>query len=185
MSPDPGETGRRACHASARWVVGPPGRACPIIWAVQPRPDDVLCGEGCGSDRVGGRLGLGFQGVLDVPRDFVDRLRVLADRVEGAVLAPAGDVRDRLAAHIETDRTQHAYGHAVHEHLAALATPFRVAEAMAVSELVHQGADLAVGGPGGDDDPVALWVTPAARAILGEVANVDGVAERLGVGDQA
>jgi hypothetical protein len=32
---------------------------------------------------------------------------------------------------------------------------------------------------------VALWVTPAARAILWEVANVDGVAERLGVGDQA
>jgi hypothetical protein len=56
---------------------------------------------------------------------------------------------------------------------------------MAVSELVHQGADLAVGGPGGDDDLVALWVTPAARAILWEVANVDGVAERLGVGDQA
>jgi hypothetical protein len=40
-------------------------------------------------------------GLLDPPRDRVDGLRVFADGVKGAVFAPAGDVGDRLAAHVE------------------------------------------------------------------------------------
>jgi hypothetical protein len=47
-----------------------------------------------------------------------------------------------------------------------------------------QGADLPVRGAGGDDDLLALGVAPSARAVLAKSAELDGVAELGGVGDQ-
>jgi hypothetical protein len=38
-------------------------------------------------------------------------------------------------------------------------------------------ADLAVGGPGGDDDLLALRVRPAARTVGGQLPDLDDVAE--------
>ena len=98
---------------------------------------------------------------------------VLADRVERAVFAPAGDVGDRLAADVEADRAEHAVGDAVDEDLGLLAAVLLVAEAVGVRDLVDEGADLPVGGSGGDDDLVALGVAPAAGAVVGEVADLD------------
>ena len=43
-------------------------------------------------------------------------------------------------------------------------------------------ADLAVRGSGGDDDLVVLVVAPAAGAVVGEVADLEGVFELGGVG---
>jgi hypothetical protein len=42
--------------------------------------------------------------LLDPARDRVDCLGVFADRLERAVLAPAGDIRDRVATDVEPDR---------------------------------------------------------------------------------
>jgi hypothetical protein len=50
----------------------------------------------------GRRIGPAVERILDAPGDPVDRLRVLANRVQRAVFAPAGDVGDRLAADVET-----------------------------------------------------------------------------------
>ena len=44
-------------------------------------------------------------------------------------------------------------------------------------ELVHERADLAVGGSGGDDDLPALGVTPAAGPLVGQFTDLDAVAE--------
>ena len=109
---------------------------------------------------------------------------VFADRVERAVFAPAGDVGDRLAADVEADGAEHAVGDAVDEDLGLLAAVLLVAEPVCVGELVGERADLLVGGSGGDDDLAALGVAPAARPVLGEVADLDAVAELGGVGDQ-
>src|SRR4051812_13779429 len=87
------------------------GSACPKMRGLlQPRPtwphqpasrprsgwlDEALVLGACravASDR-------GF----DPPRDRVDRLGVLADRLERAVLAPAGEVRHHLAVDVESD----------------------------------------------------------------------------------
>src|SRR5215217_7302742 len=170
----------QACHSgplvytrgARRWPLSPPVRPC------------ALCREGLVDGRVSRRLPVGIERVLDAPGDRVDRLGVLADRVQRALLAPAGDIRHRLAADIEPDRAQHADRDRVDQYLAAVTTPFGVAEAMRMRNLVHQGADLAVGGPVGDDNLLALGVTPAAGAVLGGVADLDGVPELRSVGDQ-
>jgi hypothetical protein len=52
-----------------------------------------------------------------------------------------------------------------------------VAEAERVRELVDEGADLAVGRSGGDDDLPALGVTPATRPVVGQLTDLDAVAE--------
>ena len=121
--------------------------------------------ESFGCDRVGGRLGLRVERVLDPPGDRVDRLGVLADRVERAVFAPAGDVGDRLAADVEADRAEHAVGDAVDEDLGLLAAVLLVADAVCVCDLVGEGADLLVRGSVGDDDLAALGVAPAAGTV--------------------
>jgi hypothetical protein len=53
-----------------------------------------------------------------------------------------------------------------------------------VRDLVGQGADLPVRGAGGNDDLLALGIAPSGRAVLGELPELDGVAELGGVGDQ-
>src|SRR5829696_2369810 len=118
-----------------------------------------------------------MDGVFDPLCDRVDRLRVFVDGVESAVFAPAGDVGDRLAADVEPDGGADDVGDAVDEHLGLLAAVLLVADAEGVRELVHERADLTVGGPGGDDDLLVLVVAPAARAGLGEVADLDAIAE--------
>ena len=145
------------------------GRACPIIGAgAAPRPaHGPLRREWFARDRVGCRLGLWVEGGLDLPGDRVDRLGVRADRVERAVFAPACDVGNRLAADIEADRAEHAVGDAVDEDLGLLAPVLLVADAVCMCDLMGQGPDLLVRGAGGDDDLVALGVTPAAGAVLG------------------
>jgi hypothetical protein len=50
-----------------------------------------------------------------------------------------------------------------------------------VGQLVDERANLTVGGAGGDDNVLALGVAPAACAVLGQLANLDGVAELRGV----
>jgi hypothetical protein len=97
-------------------------------------------------DRIGCRLGLGGQCVFDSVSDRVDRLRVCADRVERTVLAPAGDLADRLASDVEPDRAEHAVRDAVDEHFAALTAMFAAAEAMRMRDLMHESADLSVRG---------------------------------------
>src|SRR5262249_33219404 len=116
--------------------------------------------------------------------DRVDRLCVLADRVEFAVFAPAGNVGDRLAADVQADRAAYAVGDAVDEDLAALAAVLAVPESVGVRDFVDERADLTVRRPGRDDDLTALSVAPAPWAVRREVADVDGVAELCGVGDQ-
>ncbi|MFP5379494.1 MAG: hypothetical protein ACLGHP_07050, partial [Vicinamibacteria bacterium] len=51
-------------------------------------------------------------------------------------------------------------------------------------DLVHECADLSVGGPGGNDDLVAVWVTPPTRPRVGEVADLDVVAKLSRQGDE-
>jgi hypothetical protein len=75
--------------------------------------------------------------VLDAAGDGVDGFRVLADGVESAVFAPAGDVGDRLAADVESGGGADDLGDAVHEHLGLLAPVLAVAEAEGVRELVN------------------------------------------------
>ena len=177
MSPVPGEAGRRVSLRGALRRA-PAGRACPIIGATQP--PTALRGYAAstsGCDCVGGRLGLRVERVFDAPGDRVDRLRVFADRVEGAVFAPASDVGDRLAADVEADGAEHAVGDAVDEDLGLLAAVLLVAETVCVGQFVGERADLLVGGSVGDDDLAALGVAPAAGPVLGEVADLDRVAE--------
>jgi len=69
-------------------------------------------------------------------RAIVDRLGVLADRVERAVFAPARDVGDRLAADVQADRSEHAVGDAVDEDLGLVAPVLLVADAQRVGDLV-------------------------------------------------
>jgi hypothetical protein len=94
-------------------------------------------------DLVASRRSLG-QRTFDPPSDSVDRLRVNANRVEGAVLAPASDVGDAVAGYVEADRSAYDVGDGVHEHFGATTTVFAVADAEGVSELVNQYADLSV-----------------------------------------
>jgi hypothetical protein len=49
---------------------------------------------------------------------------------------------------------------------------------------VYERPDVSVRGSGGDDDLLALGVAPAARTVVGEVADLDDVAELCGVGRQ-
>ena len=130
-----------------------------------------------GLDCVGGRLRRRLERVFDAPGDRVDRLRVFADRVEGAVFAPAGDVGDRLAADVEADGAQHAVGDAVDEDLGLSSRVLLVADAVCVGQFVGEGADLLVGGSVGDDDLAALGVTPAAGPFVGQLTDLDAVAE--------
>jgi hypothetical protein len=46
-----------------------------------------------------------------------------------------------------------------------------------VRELVNERANLAVGGPAGDDDLPALGVAPAAGPFVGQLTDIDSVAE--------
>jgi hypothetical protein len=94
--------------------------------------------RGKGLDRHGniGRFGLRVEGVFDASGDRVDRLRVLADGIERAVLSPAGDVRDRLAADIEADAAQHAVGDAVDEDLGLSSRVVLVSDPVGVGQFV-------------------------------------------------
>jgi hypothetical protein len=47
-----------------------------------------------------------------------------------------------------------------------------------------QGADLPVRGAGGDDDLLVLGVAPSGRAVVGQLPELDRVAQLGGVGDQ-
>jgi len=76
----------------------------------------------------------GGDGSLQAARDVVDRLRVGADGIELAVFAPAGDVRDALAAHVQPDRAADDVG--VDEDLGAPGPEVAVAESEGVRELV-------------------------------------------------
>ena len=181
MSPDPGETGRRSWRrAMSRCAHRRPGLPDHRGGAGPDRTRRATPREFAG-DRVGRRLGLRVEGGLDLPGDRVDRLGVLADRVERAVFAPACDVGDRLAADVEADRAEHAVGDAVDEDLGLLAPVLLVADAVGMCDLMGQGPDLLVRGSGGDDDLAALGVTPAAGTVLGEVADLDRVPELGGV----
>src|SRR5215210_8291495 len=193
MSPDPGEPAGGAFPRVPRDSRGPPvgspdhrGEQAPIRTDLEIALSawSRLSRERSGRDRLGRRFAPHVDGVFDAARDGVYRLRVLADRVEGAVLAPAGDVGDRLAADVEADGAEHAVGDAVDEDLAALSAEFRVPEAVPVRDLMGQGADLPVRGAGGDGDLLALGVAPSGRAVAGQVRELDRVAELGGVGDQ-
>jgi hypothetical protein len=48
-----------------------------------------------------------FDRVRDASSETIDELRRLADRLQRAALAPAGDVRDRLAGDIQADPAEH------------------------------------------------------------------------------
>src|SRR5215217_1937827 len=100
---------------------------------------------------------------VDPPRDRVDRPGVLADRLERVVLAPAGDVGDRLAADVEPDRRADDVGDAIDQHLGPLAAVLLVADAERVRELVNQRAQPAVGTASRHHDLLAPGVAPAAR----------------------
>ncbi len=67
-------------------------------------------------------------GVFDAPRDLVDRLRVGADRVKLAVLAPAGDVGHALTRDVEADGAADDVGDAVDEYLRPLTAEIAVAD---------------------------------------------------------
>ena len=82
------------------------------------------------------RAGGGGEGVFDAAGDRVDRLGVIADGVQRAVFAPAGDVGDRLAADVEADGTADDVAGAVDEYLGATAAVVLVADAEGVRELV-------------------------------------------------
>ena len=154
MSPDPGEP----AGASRRRRVAPPsaGRACPIIGAAQPRPTAAV-----GSRRRAPRastasaVGSGFGSRASSMRRAIVSIvcGVLADGVERAVFAPAGDVRDRLAADVEADRAEHAVGDAVDEHLGLLAAVARRSRGRARGRSRGRAC-----GPGGCAGPVATTI---------------------------
>jgi hypothetical protein len=75
-------------------------------------------------------------------------------------------------------------GDAVDEDLGLGSGVLLVADPVCVGELVGERADLLVGGAGGDDELAAVGVAPAARPVLGEVADLDAVSELGGVADQ-
>lgn len=79
--------------------------------------------------------------VLEAPRDGIDRLRGVTDGVESAVLAPAGNVGDRLAGRVEAGTGADDVGHRVHDHLCLWAGVRRVGHSEGVGELVHEDAD--------------------------------------------
>jgi hypothetical protein len=74
--------------------------------------------------------------VLDAAGDGVDRLGVLADRVEGALFAPARDVGDRLAADVEANGGADNVGNAVDEDFGLFAAVVLVADPEGMRELV-------------------------------------------------
>src|SRR5687768_1978800 len=180
LAPRLGRCRPATCPAGVVWLNGP-GRRRPTL-GVPSSPERALGGA---PGRSGGLLRVRdrrrvvavAQRVLDPARDLIDRLGVLADGVQRAVLAPAGDVGDRLAADVEPDGGADDVGDAVDEHLGLGATVLLVADAEGVRELVHERADLAVGSACGDDDLLVLVVAPAARAMLGEVADLDAIPE--------
>ena len=114
---------------------------------------------------------------FDAAGDGVDGFRVLADGVERAVFAPAGDVGDRLAANVKPGGGADDVGDRVDEHLGFLVSVPAVAEAECVSYFVDERPDLAVRRPVSHDDLAALGIAPAARAVVGERADLDVVAD--------
>src|SRR5215203_5580870 len=94
--------------------------------ASQPRP--TMSG-GIGKLVLNPRRAGGVEGVFDAAGDRVDRLGVFADGVQRAVLAPAGDVGDRLAADVEADGAADDVAGAVDKHLGPLAPVVLVADA--------------------------------------------------------
>ena len=80
---------------------------------------------------------VGFaDGRFDAPCDGVDGLRVVTDGVEGAVLAPAGDVGHALTRDVETDGAADDVGDAVDEYLRPLTAEIAVADSEGVGEFV-------------------------------------------------
>jgi hypothetical protein len=73
---------------------------------------------------------------FDPAGDVVDRAGVGADGVQGAVLAPAGNIGDRLAADVEANRCADDVGDAVDEDFGLLAAVVGVADAEGVRDLM-------------------------------------------------
>ena len=129
---------------------------------------------GCTAARPSGgdRRFFGQQRVFDAASDLVDRLRVGVDRVQGAVLAPAGDVGDRLAAGVEAEVAADDVGDAVDHDLGPCPVAVGVADAQGVRDLVHEHPHARVGRQGGvDDDAPGVRVAPpiggpVERAVL-------------------
>ena len=161
------------------------GRLCPIIGASsRPRPNRRPClvsdrhRWGCFRSVIGGwRVWRRVEGLLDAAGDRVDRLGVLANRVEGAVFAPAGDVGDRLAARRRVRRRSRRRRSRSQRAPQPCHGRTCVPEAERVRELVNERSDLAVGWSAGDDDLPTLGVAPAAGPLVGQLTDLDAVAE--------
>jgi hypothetical protein len=108
---------RNTAPFAARAYVPDRGRlaACAGGWS---------CGRSLGSqldlrDLVLGRAGVSA-GVLDrlrdAPSQAINQLRELGHRFQRAGLAPTGDIRDRLARHVQSNFAEHNQGGRVHDH---------------------------------------------------------------------
>ena len=109
MRPDTGETGRRGLHRARRRARVPAGLVRSSGRSSSLRSNIALCRDDLWADGLRCRFAFGPNGVFDAARDRVDGFRVFADRAEGAVLAPAGDIGDRVAADIGPTEEQTMY----------------------------------------------------------------------------
>ena len=103
MSPVPGETGRRESPL-ARRAARPPAGLARSSGRRSPRPTPRRYAASA-SAATASAVGSGFGSRASSMRRAIVSIvcGVLADRVERAVFAPAGDVGDRLAADVEAD----------------------------------------------------------------------------------
>jgi hypothetical protein len=109
MSPVPGETGRRESPlANIAPAVRRPGSPDHQGAAAIDRPSSIHTARALIATASSAGSGFGSK-ASSMRRAIVSIVcGVFADGVERAVFAPAGDVRDRLAADLEADGAQHA-----------------------------------------------------------------------------
>jgi hypothetical protein len=67
--------------------------------------------------------------LLDPPGEFIDCFGERGHCVQSSRLAPAGDIRDRLALDHQPNAAARDRGHGVHDHLGPLATVLGIANA--------------------------------------------------------
>ena len=132
--------------------------------------------------------------MLDRARDLVDRARKELDPLGRLVRAPAGEVRDALAACVEAEGSADDKGDALDDQLGLRAAVRLVVDAVGVGKLVDEGRNPAVSGQFRvDHDPRfaggAVTRRTVERLVLDCVAERDGVPlkrpEQVGVAGAA
>src|SRR5664279_428901 len=103
------------------------------------------------------------EGLLDLAGHPVDRCRELGDRLERTVLAPPGDIRNRLPTKVQVNARTHDETDGVNDHLSLRPGILPVVDAHRMRDLVDQNPHPRVRRlTGVDDAPLPLRVAPPA-----------------------